>query len=223
MMTGGNRLGRSLLVALALLVTVGGAARGATREVQLADTLFVEDLLVMPGTTGYGEIQRDRSVTGKPLSIGGKVFATGLGVHADSDLFFLLKGESQSFRAMVGVDDAPERSGTVVFEVWADGEKLFDSGTMKKGDPALLVTVPLAGKKILRLHAGDAGDGKNYDHADWAEAVFTVGGGAPEACPEWMTRMPCDQFIAAEPVASMPLTAVEPGQAGCTIIAGYCG
>ena len=47
-------------------------------------TVWISSLDLSPIVQGWGQPQADKSVTGKPLSIGGKVFERGLGTHTDS-------------------------------------------------------------------------------------------------------------------------------------------
>ncbi|MCL2552087.1 MAG: NPCBM/NEW2 domain-containing protein, partial [Actinomycetia bacterium] len=58
-----------------------------------------------------------------------------------------------------------------------DGTKVADSGTRTGNDPALHLTAALGGGGTLRLVVTDAGDGIDYDHADWAEAKLSCGTG----------------------------------------------
>lgn len=122
---------------------------------------------------GYGEPQIDKAVTGVPLSIGGRKFDRGLGTHADSRMWIDLQGGAERFVAWVGVDDnAGQGKGTVIFRVIGDGKTLYRSPVMKAGDAPRPVDVSLHGVKLLLLIAFDAGDGINFDHADWADARF---------------------------------------------------
>ncbi len=61
-------------------------------------------------------------------------------------------------------------AGSVVFQIFADERKVFDSGVMRGKQPAKKVSVPLDGVEELLLLVTDAGDGINCDHADWADA-----------------------------------------------------
>jgi beta-galactosidase len=70
----------------------------------------------------------------------------------------------------VGADEAT--APTVTFEVWADGQKRWESGLMQRGMAAKRVDLDMTGVKTLMLANGDGGDGNAADHADWAEAVL---------------------------------------------------
>ncbi len=131
---------------------------------------------------GWGEAKIDRSVTGKPLTIGGQTFEHGVGTHAVSVLYVHLGGGTRRFSAKVGVDSSQVgKPGSVEFRVIADGKTLFKSGVMKPGDAAKTVDVDLTGGKTLILLVGSAGDGIAFDHADWADAKFVVTGDKPKA------------------------------------------
>ncbi len=126
---------------------------------------------------GWGQLQADKGVGGKALTIAGRSFAHGLGTHAASELVYELDGQYTNFTACVGVDDFlkdhPEAGkASVVFQVFVDGTKLFDSGVMRMGDAAKPLNVSVAGAQELRLVVTDAGDGISCDHADWAEPVL---------------------------------------------------
>ena len=142
-----------------------------------AATVWLDDLDVSPTIQDWGDPHKNQSVDGHGLSIGGQMFAHGLGTHAQSVLFVNLKNNAQTFSASVGVDgEITNPAASIEFFVLGDGKVLWQSGVMKAGDAAKNFTVNLAGVKTLMLKVGDAGDGISYDHADWADAKFeTIG------------------------------------------------
>lgn len=157
-----------------LLATVPAAAALETTPLTALDLTKMRQ--------GWGTPQVDRAVTGKPLSIGGRPFETGVGTHARSVLWVDLDGKSGRFQAFVGVDDATgSDDASIRFRVIADGTTLFDSETMHRGQKAQQVDVPLSGQKSLLLLVTDAGDGVSFDHADWADARFVMAEGKPAA------------------------------------------
>jgi hypothetical protein len=126
-----------------------------------------------------GPVEKDRSNgefaggDGRTITLNGVTFAKGLGVHANAELGYYLGGNCSSFTAQVGLDDEVGPNGSVVFQVWGDGAKLYDSGRMTGSSPTGQVNVSLVGRSELRLRVTDAGDGSNYDHADWAGPILT--------------------------------------------------
>lgn len=105
----------------------------------------------------------------QPVVIGGERFTSGIGTHACSYAEFDLGKRGDSFIARVGVPgDSPAAS--VEYFVITDGKEAWRSGTMRAGDPAKEVQVPLAGVARLALRVTDAGDGIAGDTAAWAAA-----------------------------------------------------
>jgi glucose/arabinose dehydrogenase len=137
---------------------------------------YLSDLPWASATNGWGPVERDRSNAeasagdGATLTLNGVTYAKGLGVHAASEVRYVLGGSYTRFRADVGVDDEVGTNGSVVFEVWVDGVKAHDSGVMTGGSATQSVDVDVTGAQQLRLVVTDAGDNMNYDHADWANA-----------------------------------------------------
>ena len=115
-------------------------------------------------------IRMDRSVSGGTLSIAGRVFEKGVGVHSRAELSFNISGTYESFAATIGIDDVVRPRGSVVFRIRGDDTVLFDSGVITGTDPPRDILVDLTGVERLTL-AVDYGDGLDLsDHADWGDA-----------------------------------------------------
>jgi alpha-galactosidase len=141
-----------------------------SREIK---TISLTKLDLSKMVQGWGNPQINKSVTGKPLTISGRVFNNGVGTHAISRIDFNLKRKAERFTAFTGVDDAATGSGASVdFSVSGDGKLLWESGIMKAGDSARKVDIDIKGIKILSLIVGDGGNGIDHDHADWAEPLL---------------------------------------------------
>jgi hypothetical protein len=139
---------------------------------------YLSDRPWTSATNGWGPVELDKSNgeqaagDGKPLTLAGTVFAKGLGAHAPSDIRYNVTGCS-AFTAKVGIDAESGTAGSVVFQVYVDGALAFDSGTVTGGGAIRFVNVSLTGHSQLGLVVADAGDGPDYDHADWADARLT--------------------------------------------------
>ncbi|MFJ6567556.1 NPCBM/NEW2 domain-containing protein [Streptomyces sp. NPDC091292] len=144
-----------------------------------AGTSQLSDLPWLSAVNGYGPVERDTSNgedqagDGNPITIGGQVFAKGLGAHAAGDIEYYTAGACRSVSAQVGVDDEKGDNGTVVFEIWADGRKVAATGTLTNAMPAQPISADVTGAQVVHLIVTDAGDGVSYDHADWADAKLT--------------------------------------------------
>lgn len=134
------------------------------------------DLTWLSATNGWGPVERNTSNgesdagDGNPITIGGVVYGTGLGVHAESAVEYYAGGACETVTAQVGVDDEEGADGTVAFEIWADGVKAASTGVLTNAMPAQPITADVTGAQVVRLVATDGGDGITSDHGDWAEA-----------------------------------------------------
>lgn len=147
----------------------------------LTGTPYVSDLTFVSETNGWGPVERDTSVgesaggDGNPITIGGVTYEKGLGTHAPASIQVYLGGRCTTFTAAVGLDDETTEPGSVAFRVLADDTTAYDSGVLRPG-PATEVTADVTGARMLTLTVTDGGDGKNFDHADWADARLSCQG-----------------------------------------------
>ncbi|QOV40246.1 NPCBM/NEW2 domain-containing protein [Streptomyces ferrugineus] len=134
------------------------------------------DLPWLSATNGWGPVERNTSNgesaagDGGPITIGGVVYGTGLGVHAESAVEYYAGGACETVTAQVGLDDEEGADGTVAFEIWADGTKAASTGVLTNAMPAQPITGDVRGARVVRLVVTDGGDGITSDHGDWAEA-----------------------------------------------------
>ena len=156
--------------ALAIMNTAGGSVRNSSVD-QLSEIqhrfLYVQQGW---GVMGIDVAAHATGQTPHPLRINKKEYSRGLGHHAPGEIIIDLNGEYELFEAEVGVQWQGGNVGSVVFQVFVDDEKLYDSGVMRETDDPKLVRVPVAGAAELRLVVTDAGDGITCDCANWAEA-----------------------------------------------------
>ena len=150
-----------------------------TAVIAMQGTLSIASLDLSHAQQGWGSPRANLSVDGNPITIAGQVFEGSFGTHADSMLAVQLDGKATRFRAYVGVDDeVAEGRGSVEFKVTGDGKSLWQSGVMKRGDAAKAVDVSLRGVQKMVLVVTGGGDGIDYDHADWADAVIELAAGS---------------------------------------------
>ncbi|MFN8556294.1 MAG: NPCBM/NEW2 domain-containing protein [Dehalococcoidia bacterium] len=166
-------------------ITVGTSDQTLTATMSAAPPLpsspYLSDWTWVAMTNGWGPVEKDRSNNdlpagdGRTITLNGVTYAKGLGTHAPSDIRYAINGGCTSFLADVGVDDEVGAGGSVVFQVWADGVKLYDSGVMTGTTATRAVVVDLTGRNELRLVVTDAGNGLDSDHGDWADARVQCG------------------------------------------------
>jgi alpha-galactosidase len=144
--------------------------------------LWLDELDVSRTDCGWQTAQRNKSIDGNPLTIGGQVYERGIGTHCEARMDIKLAGRGLRFEASVGVDDEvlSRGKGNVQFDVIADGNTLWQSEVLKPGRKAESVNVDIRGIKMLTLVAANGGDGTGYDHADWASARISYQGIKPQ-------------------------------------------
>jgi hypothetical protein len=157
--------GATLTVPLERVQSVGLASGRAVLLSELAPARTnTEGLLHAPWP-----IRKDRSVSNSAVSLDGRQFAHGLGVHSRTELMYELDGSFERLVGVIGIDDAVRPLGNVVFKVLGDGRTLFDSGPVTGADASRPINVDITGVKQLTLLV-DYGEQMDLsDHADWAD------------------------------------------------------
>lgn len=143
-----------------------------------AGSIWLDSLDLSKVDQDYSHAFARRSITGRPLTLGGVVYAHGVGTHANGAIQIQLDGSATHFDAMVGVDADSGKAGSVTFTVYVDTKKVVDTAVIRGGQAPVSISVDLTGAKWLRLETGDAGDGITFDHSDWAGALITLAAGA---------------------------------------------
>lgn len=105
------------------------------------------------------------------VAIASTRYAHGVTVHAQSSVTIRLNRPCTRYDAMVGVDDLTMGLGAVRFSVFdGDGARLWRSPVMRGGDPAVPVSVSLAGQSSIRLVVEPDSPFGGVALADWAES-----------------------------------------------------
>ncbi len=133
-------------------------------------------------TTGWGEVNKNKSASGLTLHVKGSDYANGIGTHSQSIIMFEIPKNTVRFTAFAGLDKVgtDQLGGSTVEFMLAvqdptprtvDVHKaIAHSGRIsKKTKEAVSLKADISGAKKLYLVVTDAGDGFNNDHADWIE------------------------------------------------------
>ncbi|MGL4610562.1 MAG: NPCBM/NEW2 domain-containing protein [Trueperaceae bacterium] len=134
------------------------------------------------------EPQKDLNDAKAALTVGGKKYGQGVGgsvaLNANSEVMYALNGDCTTFQAKVGLDDATTSQNTVIFQVFADGVKLWESGAVKaKEAPKDTGSLNVSGRSRLVLLARvDEGDASTL-YANWLEGSLSCAG-KPDAGSE---------------------------------------
>ncbi|WP_172665937.1 NPCBM/NEW2 domain-containing protein [Flammeovirga sp. OC4] len=152
-----------------------------------AKTLLDDEL---PGEKEYMTIEKasmvdshwrvlnDKGVDGSVISIAGKKFNHGIGVHAPSKLVFPIKSNYKSFVVTPGGNDS--NGGKVTMKILIDGKEVYNSGLIgnRSDQKVEQLVLDVKGKKQMTLLVEDTDGNKGGDHASWAGAYFLLSGGA---------------------------------------------
>ncbi|WP_371584219.1 sigma-70 family RNA polymerase sigma factor [Streptomyces sp. NBC_01314] len=109
------------------------------------------------------------------VAIAGRRYGNGVTVHGHSSVTIDLNRRCGSYNAFVGVDDLTHGLGEVYFSVYGDGVRLWKSGPVRGGDPAVPVRVSLSGRETVRLVVEPHSHYELPVLADWAESSFSCG------------------------------------------------
>ncbi|HWY31201.1 MAG TPA: NPCBM/NEW2 domain-containing protein [Candidatus Acidoferrum sp.] len=138
----------------------------------------------------------NQSIARNNLKMQGVSYSNGLGVCSMSGFEYNLGGVCSSFQAVIGLDDEAGGKGAVIFQVFADGRKIYDSGIMTSNTPPQSINLDMTGVRRLTLGVSatlyDRGPGQSYpdteNDADWVNAQVVVNSTTP-ATPETPTGL----------------------------------
>jgi len=169
---------------ISLVQIIGGRVQYLSQLVPIA----VQEQTILAPPQPYA---MDQSCQGDAISIAGKRYPWGIGVHANSELALALNGRFKEFRSDVGIATRMGKRGSVVFSVWAErkvarktdkdgkevveviepGTKLYESPVCRGSDEKPReISVPVVGVKELLLKVTDADDLDLGDVANWGSA-----------------------------------------------------
>jgi hypothetical protein len=116
------------------------------------------------------KMRRDQAQGGGSLSIRGKVYAKGIGVHAMSKLTFDLNKGYRRFVSDIGVDDSAGNLASVEFKVYADGKLVYESGVLRRSGKVKQIDIEVLNVSELVLEVTAADNADIQDRANWANA-----------------------------------------------------
>ncbi len=170
--------------AKALGLTAGIALAAVLPQMSFAAEfrVWLDELPLSEMSSEWKSPAKRKSVEGAPIKIGSKTFDRGVGTHATSLALFDVGGKAVAFDAQVGIDaevfPRGNTSASVKFIVRADSRVVAETGVIRGEGEGVPLHADLAGAKIVELLVTDADDGNSCDHADWADAYFTMEGDA---------------------------------------------
>lgn len=143
-----------------------------------ASTVSLASLTPISVSAGFSGPRMGTGWQGEELSVSGKTYDSGIGIHAPTRMRFLIPNEAVSFKTLVGLDDdvqACEQVGSVVMRIADEsGKILYESGVLDKGRPSAFVAIGIRGSKELILDILEGDDGIDCDHVVLGDPLFVV-------------------------------------------------
>jgi alpha-galactosidase len=133
----------------------------------------LDGLPLLSSELDFGHIGINENYYGGPLSIHGVVYSHGLWVNSVATLYYYLGGNCSNFSASLGLDDSDKGTGAVVYEIYADGTQVYNSGVVTNTTPTVNASVNVSGAQVLELYVGEGNGTINYGNADFGDPQLT--------------------------------------------------
>ncbi len=116
--------------------------------------------------------RRDETWSGDWLVHQSTRYRKGLSVQGKGEIRFSIPETAKSFECRLGVDDGSSGQGPVNFIIKLDGKNTSAAESLKRGDAAKIISIPVTGAKVLTLQL-ESKDSKAT--SDWLEARLVLG------------------------------------------------
>jgi hypothetical protein len=147
---------------------------------QDGEVLFLSDLRESDAEGNFGRMNRDLNFLGKPLTLGGCVYANGLGAQIVREApsfveFNIAPGPWRRLRGLVGIEvkanpSAIEKERTsITFVVRGDGKELFRSPPFRFDSSPRELDVDVSGVRRLRLELTGEGRFNAAVSCNWCD------------------------------------------------------
>ena len=153
--------------------------------------------------------RRNKSIDGNDITIGGKVYESGVGTHGPSQIIVKLNGSVSDFYAVLGIDDEVKEYGNFDYRVYLKAEngttKDVATGTIDRlNNKSVDIHADVNGWKYLYLETSNGSDDNYGDHVDWANAylVFQEQNSTRPciiAADEMTSRLACATTVFSQP------------------------
>ena len=118
---------------------------------------------------------QNRNVLSGPLRVGGKEFASGLGMHSAAELHYQLEGKYAAFQTEVGIDDSTQGKGDVKVVILVDQRIVFQQAIQGASQQTVVVPrIDLRGARELILKVDFGKNADIQDHLNWCRPVLTL-------------------------------------------------
>ncbi len=159
-------------LALPLSILCGSSLYAADEQLPFTELEAIEI------NSGWGEVTPNKSISGNKLTIDGKSYDTGIGVHSPSDIIYPVPKGAERFTVTAGLDDAIAPKGSVELSIWGGRDSSYldeyaNSPKLIKTKRSHHFDIKLPeDARVIVLRTGDGGDGNGKDHVNWVNATF---------------------------------------------------
>ena len=115
---------------------------------------------------------RDRNVRGNALSVAGKTYARGIGVHSRASLTFDLGGKFRDFVTRFGMDDDSGPYADVSVSILINGRPRYRQQHVRRGKLHEAVRLDVTGAKRIELIVDFGDNGDIQDRFNWIEPAL---------------------------------------------------
>ena len=125
----------------------------------------------MPLAASSGTVELNENSQGNAIVLAGATYTEGLGMLGNSSVSLTLNGQYTRFESTIGVDGISNSGSSVIFNVYGDGQLLYQSPTLTYNSGAIPIDVSVSGVTTLVLTVSAApGSTPSVDNAVWADA-----------------------------------------------------
>lgn len=126
---------------------------------------------------GWRTPQANKSIEQNTITINGKRYASGVGIHAPAKAVVKLNGSATHFHCEIGIDDEANTPASADFSVkirnTSGAERVVSTAVLRRMNDAVVVDCDFqAGDKYLIIEVGDYNGSNDSDHVDLANAYF---------------------------------------------------
>lgn len=152
----------------------------AIRSIQFFDSLRtsltrveVADTTTTPFLSMRREPRTNRNVIGGFISQHGQPASTGIGVTSGTRMTWFLDRKYSQFLTTIGIDDAAQGAGSVIFQILVDGTIAWESELLTgRSHPVTAPSIDLSEANELSLVVQFADRGNVLDYANWCNPIL---------------------------------------------------
>jgi 4-amino-4-deoxy-L-arabinose transferase-like glycosyltransferase len=141
------------------------------------EKIYLDQLKPVDVRHGFKPPAMKTSWNGGPIRMNSTTYDHGIGVHSWCEVTFEVPPKAVAFESIIGFSDQVRGhpDAEVTFEVVDEkGNTLYSSGIITPADRPVPIRLELKGAGKITLVVTEGRDGRDNDHANWADAAFLL-------------------------------------------------